>query len=83
MTVRSGSAYELFLPDLFAIDHCFDGCSAAAQEALAKELLDRVADYQTPDRPAQRQQIIQERLAKPLRAVSRDEVMQLLLQKND
>ncbi len=51
---------------------------AAAQEALAKELLDCVADYQTPDRPAQRQQIIQERLAKPLHAVSRDEVMELL-----
>ena len=51
---------------------------AAAQEALAKELLDSVADFQTPDRPAARQQIIRDRLAKPLSAAPRDQVMDLL-----
>ena len=34
VSVGSGSVYELFLPDLFSIDHCFDGRSPAAHLAL-------------------------------------------------
>jgi len=50
----------------------------AVQEALAREMLDRIADFQTPDRPPARQQIIQERLARPLSAISRDDLMKML-----
>ena len=52
------------------------------QEALARELMERVEDFSTPDRPADRQSIIKERLAKPLEAISRDDLMVILRQYN-
>ena len=48
------------------------------QVAIARELMEQVEDFSTPDRPADRQEIIRERLSKPLRAVSRDELTAML-----
>lgn len=53
---------------------------ADTQAAIARELIERVEDYSTPDRPAERQTIIKERLGKPLRAISRDELAAMLRQ---
>ena len=52
------------------------------QAALANELMEQVEDLSTPDRPADRQKIIKDRLAKPLKAISRDEFMAMLRQYN-
>ena len=38
-SVRSGSVYELFLPDLFAIDHGLDGRSSATHLSLMGALI--------------------------------------------
>ena len=48
------------------------------QRALANELMEQVEDLSTPDRSAERQKIIKDRLAKPLRAVSREEFTAML-----
>lgn len=53
-----------------------------AQEALAKELLDRVEEFSAPERSPERQAIIRERLARPLEAVSREDVMVMLRRYN-
>jgi len=55
---------------------------ADTQAALASELMERVEDVSTPDRPDDRQALIKDRLAKPLKAVSRDEFMAMLRQYN-
>ena len=51
---------------------------ADTQEALASELMEHVEDLSTPDRSDDRQEIIKDRLAKPLKAISRDELMAML-----
>jgi len=53
-----------------------------AQAALATELMEQVEDLSTPDRPADRQKIIKDRLTKPLKAVSRDAFMIMLRKYN-
>ena len=53
-----------------------------AQMAVARELMEQVEDFSTPDRSADRQQAIKDRLGKPLRAISRDELMAMLRQYN-
>jgi len=55
---------------------------AETQAALASELMERVEDVSTPDRPNDRQALIKDRLANPLKAVSRDEFMTMLRQYN-
>jgi hypothetical protein len=55
---------------------------ADTQVALASELMERVEDVSTPDRPHDRQALIKDRLEKPLKAVSRDEFMAMLRQYN-
>ena len=52
------------------------------QAALASELMERVEDVSTPDRPSECQALIKDRLAKPLKAISRDEFMTMLRQYN-
>ncbi len=52
------------------------------QEALAKTLMDEIDDFTTPKRPPERQAIIKARLQKPLKAISRDELMAMLRQYN-
>ncbi len=52
------------------------------QAALANELMEHVEDLSTPDRPHERQNLIKDRLAKPLKAISRDELMAMLRQYN-
>ena len=52
------------------------------QAALASELMERVEDVSTPDRPDDRQALIKDRLSKPLKVVSRDEFMAMLRQYN-
>ena len=52
------------------------------QAALANELMEHVQDMSAPDRPADRQDLIKDRLAKPLKAISRDELMSMLRQYN-
>jgi hypothetical protein len=49
-----------------------------AQAALAAALMEGVEDISVPDRPTERQALIRERLAKPLVAVSRDELSDIL-----
>jgi len=51
-----------------------------AQAELASELMERVEDVSTPDRPARRQAQIKERLQGQLGEVLRDEVMAVLRQ---
>lgn len=53
-----------------------------SQEAIARELMEQVEDFSTPERPAERQEIIKERLSTPLRAVSRDELTSMLRRYN-
>ena len=53
-----------------------------AQAAIAQELMEQVEDFSTPERPADRQQIIKDRLSKPLRAISRDDLTEMLRQYN-
>ncbi len=53
-----------------------------AQAALASELMERIEDVSTLERPSDRQKIIKDRLAKPLKAISRDELMAMLRQYN-
>jgi len=55
---------------------------ADTQTALASELMERVEDVSTPDRPSERQALIKDRLAKPLEAISRDEFLAMLRQYN-
>jgi hypothetical protein len=55
---------------------------ADAQAALANELMEHVQDMSPPDRPADRQDLIKGRLAKPLKAIFRDEFMVMLRQYN-
>ena len=50
------------------------------QAALANELMEHVLDMSPPDRPADRQDLIKDRLAKPLKAITRDELMAMLRQ---
>jgi hypothetical protein len=52
------------------------------QAALANELMEHVQDMSAPDRPADRQDLIKDRLAKPLKAISRDELMSMLRRYN-
>lgn len=54
----------------------------SAQTELAVELMERVEDISTPERPEDRQFLIKERLSKPLEAISRDELMALLRRYN-
>jgi hypothetical protein len=44
--------------------------------------MEHVQDMSAPDRPADRQDLIKDRLAKPLKAISRDELMSMLWQYN-
>ena len=53
-----------------------------AQAALANALMQHVEDLSTPARPHERQKLIKDRLAKPLKAISRDELMAMLRQYN-
>jgi len=53
-----------------------------AQAEIAAELMERVEDVSTPERPEDRQRLIKERLAKRLEAISRDELMALLRRYN-
>lgn len=55
---------------------------ADTQAAIARELMEKIEDFSTPDRPAERQAIIKERLSKPLRAISRDDLTAMLRQYN-
>ncbi len=55
---------------------------AGTQVELATELMERVEDVSTPDRPAERQELIKDRLSKPLEAISRDQLMAMLRQYN-
>ena len=52
------------------------------QAALANELMEHVQDMSPPDRPADRQNLIKDRLAKPLKAITRDELMSMLRRYN-
>ena len=52
------------------------------QLALANELMEHVQDMSPPDRPGDRQDLIKDRLAKPLKAISCDEFMAMLRQYN-
>jgi hypothetical protein len=52
------------------------------QAALANELMEHVQDLSKPDRPDDQQDLIKDRLAKPLKAISRDELMAMLWQYN-
>jgi len=54
----------------------------SAQAELAAELMEHIENISTPDRPEDRQQVIKERLAKPLEAISRDELMTVLRRYN-
>ena len=58
------------------------GLPADTQEALANELMEHVQDMSPPDRPEDRQHLIKDRLEKPLKAISRDELMAMLRQYN-
>ncbi|PIW29818.1 MAG: hypothetical protein COW30_03940 [Rhodospirillales bacterium CG15_BIG_FIL_POST_REV_8_21_14_020_66_15] len=53
-----------------------------AQAAIARELMEQVEDFSTPERSAERQKIIKDRLSKPLRAISRDELTAMLRRYN-
>lgn len=53
-----------------------------SQTAIARELMEQVEDFSTPERPAARQAIIKDRVSKPLRAVSRDELTAMLRKYN-
>lgn len=53
-----------------------------AQRELAAELMEHVEDVSRPGRPAERHALIKERLGRPLRAVSRDELTAMLRQYN-
>lgn len=55
---------------------------ADTQAAVAAELMECVEDLSAPDRQQDRHDIIKERLAKPLEAISRDEFMAMLRQYN-
>ena len=52
------------------------------QAALANELMNHVQDMLPPDRPDDRQNLIKNRLSKPLKAISRDELMSMLRRYN-
>lgn len=52
------------------------------QTELAAELMERVEDISTPGRSEDRQRLIKERLAKPLEAIPRDDLMALLRRYN-
>ena len=52
------------------------------QAALASELMEHVEDLSTPDRPSERQELIKNRLARPLKAISRDQLMAMLRRYN-
>ena len=52
------------------------------QAALANELMEHVQDMSPPDRSDDRQNLIKNRLAKRLKAISRDELMAMLRQYN-
>lgn len=52
------------------------------QEAIASELMEKVEDFSTPQRSSERQAIIKDRLGKPLRAVSRDDLTAMLRKYN-
>jgi len=52
------------------------------QAALASELMERIEDVSTIERPSDRQKVIKDRLAKPFKAISRDEFMAMLRQYN-
>lgn len=58
------------------------GLPAETQEAVAAELMEVVEDLSTPDRPNDRQELIKKRLAKPLKAVSRDHLTAILRRYN-
>lgn len=51
---------------------------AETQEAVAAELMEYVEDLSIPDRPRARQAIIEERLERPLKPISRDQLMAML-----
>ncbi len=51
---------------------------AAAQKALAQEIMREIEDLSTPERPAERQAIVSDRLSRPLTGVSRDDLMSML-----
>jgi hypothetical protein len=53
-----------------------------AQEALAKELLERVEEFSAPERSPERQVVIKDRLSRPLKEVSLDDLMAMLRQYN-
>jgi hypothetical protein len=53
-----------------------------AQAELAAELMERVEDVSTPERPEDRQRLIKDRLSKPLEAITRDELMAMLRRYN-
>ncbi len=50
----------------------------AAQDLLAHEIMESIADLTPPARSPERQAVIKERLSKPLNTISRDEVMSVL-----
>ena len=55
---------------------------AAAQEALAHEIMQQIEDLSPPERPAEHQSIVSDRLSRPLAAVSRDDLMAMLRRYN-
>ncbi len=54
----------------------------AAQTELAVELMEWVEDVSVPDRPSERQAIIRDRLSRPLTAVSRNALTDILRRYN-
>lgn len=52
--------------------------SPGAQELLAREIFERVEDFELPVRSSERQGLIRERLTQPLEAASRADVEAVL-----
>ena len=53
-----------------------------SQDAIAQELVAMVEDYAMPERPAEEQELIKQRLKGPRKAISRADFMAMLRQYN-
>ncbi|MCH8240660.1 MAG: hypothetical protein IIB62_11560 [Proteobacteria bacterium] len=53
-----------------------------SQDAIAQELVAMVEDYSMPERPAEEQELIKQRLKGPRKAISRADFMAMLRQYN-
>ena len=51
-----------------------------SQDAIAQELVAMVEDYSMPERPAEEQELIKQRLKGPRKAISRADFMAMLRQ---